>query len=242
MFRKFLALAVLMMGLAAPATAQETSGKAPPLLMLQQLPPTHPERIALAFHKLAGMEPDFKLWARTSPFLKDAKRMDHPTIISREENRLQRLWVEMNPAEPLVVRTRIQLDEYSTLQETLKLSEFTPQTFFAYSIYGESIAIVPKDIATFGTIRISKEQMEDMLQKTGGGQAMAELVLKPAVADGKAPFSKAGIDYWLLLAEIGEIRFWNLSSENPQLLWMHRADWYKPDQDERLLNLKEGGL
>jgi len=237
MFRVVLAM-VLLFGVAAlPVSAQDLE-KAPPLLMLKQLTPTHPERVILTFNHMAGIQPDFSAWARISPFLKNAKRVDHVSIIGREENRLQRLWVESDFTTPIIVQTRIQLDEYSTLQETLTLSEFTPKTFFSYNIYGQNVAIVPNDIATFGAIQIDKTQMEEMLQKTGGGQAVAELILKPVVADAKTPFVQAGIQYWLLLAEIGEIRFWNMSNDNPQLLWMHRADWYKPEQDESLLKLK----
>lgn len=241
MFRALVIFA-FMLALAVPAIAQDAAETKPPLLMLEQQDPTHPERILMAFHKLAGIEPDYAKWASKSPFLKSSRSNDSDMIISREQNRLSRLWVEYEPAnETIVVHTSVLLDEYSTIGEVLTLSEFTPKTFFSYNIYGESVAIVPKDIATFNKINISKVQMEEMLQKGRGSQVTAELILKPIVADGKTPFTQGDLSYWLLLAEIGEIRLWTLPTDGPpQLLWMHRADNFKPPVDPALLKLKQG--
>jgi len=210
-----------------------------PTLMLRKNQPTHPERILMAFYKVAGLQPDFLKWAEKSPFLKDAKAIDTNTITSRENNRMSQAFTELDATEPLVVEIKIRLDNYSTLQEVLKLSEFTPKTFFSYSLYDESVAIVPKDIANFGTIKISKVEMDEILEKSRGAEVTAELLLKPVVGDAKTPFVQGKQSYWLLLAEIGEIRFWSSGAE-PKLLWMHRADWFKPKEDKTLMNLKSG--
>ncbi len=138
-----------------------------------------------------------------------------------------------------VVQINVQLDDYSTLQEVLNLSEFTAKTFFSYSIYGQNVAIIPKDIAKFSGIKITKIEMDEMLAKAGGSEVKAELLLRPAVADAKEKFAIGGTQYWLLLADIGEIRFWNSAAE-PKLLWMYRADWYKPKEDKALMDLKSG--
>lgn len=241
MIRAFVCFLALLV-LAAPVSAQDKPAAGnPPLLMLTQYPPTHPERIVMAFHKIANMAPDFLSWGKQSPFLKDAKGVDQDAIISRETNRLQRAWSEFDLNDPLVVHTLIHLDNYSSIQEMLYISEFTPKTFFSYALYGENIAIVPKGIAGFSKISITKEQMDDILKKAGGGQVTAELLLKPVVADAKTPFVQNDTSYWLLLAEIGEIRFWSDRGGEPQLLWMNRADWFKPKDDKALMDLK-GGL
>jgi len=210
-----------------------------PTLMLKKNQPTHPERILMAFYKVAGEQPDFLKWAEKSPFLKDAKAMDNNTIISRENNRMAQAFAELDVTDPLVVEIKIRLDNYSTLQEVLKLSEFTPKTFFSYSLYDESVAIVPKGITDFGTIKITKAKMDEILEKSRGAEVTAELLLKPLNADAKTPFIQGKQSYWLLLADIGEMRFWSAGSD-PKLLWMYRADWFKPKEDKTLMNLKSG--
>jgi hypothetical protein len=210
----------------------------PPLLMLKQYPPTHPERIVMAFHKIAGLTPDFNVWAKKSPFLRTANPADRDSIVNRETNRLQQAWNDFNLDDLLIVHTMIHLDNYSTIQETLILSEFTPKTFFSFSMYDENVAIVPQGMANYGKIPFTKTQMDEMLKKAAGGQITAELLLKPAVADPKTPFVQNGTSYWLLLAEIAEIRFWSNRVDGPQLLWMHRADWYKPKENQGLMDLK----
>lgn len=232
------AFVLLSLSPAAMAEDAPVTQQTPPLLMVRQLDASHPERVLLAFHKIAGQEPDFLKWAKLSPFLQKASANDQDAIVSREDNRLRQAWSTFDANQPLVVHTRIQFDDYSTLQEILNLSEFTPKTFFSYSLYNENIAIVPNGIAKFGKIHISKTQMEDMLKKAGGGAVTAEILIKPVVADSKTPYMQDSIPYWLLLAEIAEIRFWNDRQEAPELLWMQRADWYKPKTDSNLLNLK----
>lgn len=248
MFRIFLVLLMLpALSLSSGAFAQDMpaaetkSVPSPPLLMLKQQTPAHPERVVLVFHKVAGLEPDFLSWARTSPFLQDTKDIDRDTIVSREDNRLRRAYSELDLSDPLVIHTKIHLDDYSTIQEILHLSEFTPKTFFSFSLYGENVAIVPKGIAQFGTLSIGKSEMDQMLEKAGSGQVTAELFLKPVVADPKTPFMHNHTAYWLLLAEIGEIRFWSNKGQ-PDLLWMYRADWYKPKENSVLMDLKNQGL
>jgi len=238
------ALCLTAAGAVSPASAQDpkmTMGEGPTLL-LKQYAPSHPEHMAIAFYKVAGLAPDYMAWAKESPFLRSAKNMDRDAIVSREDNRLRRAFAEFDMDAPLVVHTNINLDDYSTLQEMLEISEFTPKTFFSYSIYGENIAIIPKGITNFSKLQITADKMNEMLAKSGGNKVKAELLLKPAVADAKEPFVYNHINYWLLLSEIAEIRFWSPKEERPELLWSWRADWYQPKEDNRLLDLKSGGI
>lgn len=238
----FLALALSAALTVLPARAQEeTAAAAPktsaPVLMLKRYEASHPEKFLLAFNKIAGLQPDFLEWAAKSPFLDNAKESDHDAILSRENNRLSQAFSAFDAQEPLVANVKIRLDDYSTLQEVLNLSEFTPKTFFSYSIYGRNVAVVPKGIDKFGKLALPKADMETMLAKSSGSDVVAEILLKPVVADAKATFDIGGTAYWLLLCEIGEIRFWSSDSE-PQLLWMYRADWFKPKEDKALMDLK----
>ena len=207
-------------------------------LLLKQNLPTHPEHILLAYFKLAGIHPDFTKWAALSPFLDNAKDSEIGPIISRESNRLSLAYTQYDVGTPIDVHTSINLDDYSTLNGVLNFNEFSARTFFTYSLYGENIAIVPRDIKNFATIPMTKDKMDVMLGKARGSRITAELLLKPTVADSKAPFLHDGAEYRLLLADIAEIRFWTPDKTEPQLLWTWRADWYTPKTDQQLLDLK----
>ena len=230
--------------LMASAHAQEakaTASKAAPVLMLAQDKPTHPEKILLTFYKLAGLAPNFQDWAAKSPFLKGVSSQDDAkVIINRESNRLSQAFSATGGDSVMVVHTSVLFDEYSTLQERLHMSEFTPLTFFSFDMYGQSVAVVPKDITHFSDIKITRAQMDEMLAMAGGGKVTAEFILKPVVADAKTPFIREGRAYWLLLAEIAELRFWSEGAQ-PKLLWMQRADWYKPQESSEPFGLKPAG-
>ncbi|MBU6235854.1 MAG: hypothetical protein KGQ41_08415 [Alphaproteobacteria bacterium] len=243
-----LRIIALLLCLLAPAAswAQEASAPAHktsvPQLLLKEYEASHPEKMILAFNKVAGQQPDFLEWAKHSPFLEGAKNSDKDAIISRETNRLQQAYASLDITQPLIVRAKINLDEYSTMQEMLTLNEFTPKTFFSYNIYGQKVAVIPQDIAKFHTIKLGSAEMEEILSKAGSNQVIAELLLKPAVADAKAPFVVEGTPYWLLLAQICEIRFWAKKEDKGELVWFYRADWYKPEADKALMDLKSGGF
>jgi len=222
------------------AQAQQAPKAEAPAVMLTMMTASHPEHVLLAFEKTAGLQPNFQTWAALSPYLEKANDADVPAIINRESNRLSRAYAEFDLSQPLVVHTTVHLDNYSTINGVLHLNEFTTATFFTYTIYGENVAIVPKDIASFGTLSIPKARMDEMLGKARGSNVTAELLLKPTVADAKTPFEYNHKDYSLLLAEIAEIRLW-APGITPQLVWNYRADWYQPKIDQTLMNLKPDG-
>lgn len=252
MTRILIFLCALAMTVAAPAYAQDIPAKAtekdskstssdlPPLLMLNRGTPTHPEKVILTWYKMVRQTPDFLVWAKKSPFLRKANIIDHDTIINREANRLQQDWNDLDTSQLLNIQTVIHLNNYSTLQEQLIVNEFTSKTFFSFMMYDENIAVVPRDIARFNKIKITKAQMDDMLKKAGGGQIMAELLLKPIEADAKTPFIHGKMSYWLVLGQVMEIRFWSKNEGKNELLWMERDPAYQPREDKSLLDLKSG--
>ncbi len=227
-------------GANAPVTAPVTPDPGPPLLMLTRGKPTHPERLVMLWYKMVGQTPDFMAWAKKSPFLKKAHADDYDTIVNNETNRLQQEWNEFDPTDMINVQVRINLNRYSTLQEMLTLNEFTPSTFFSFMMYDINVAIVPQGIAEFHKMKKSKAEMNTMLEKAGGGQVTAEILLKPIQADSKTPFRHNKLSYWLILGKIQEMRFWSTANNQDTLLWMHRADDYHPAEDKSLLDLKAG--
>jgi len=245
-------LAALLLSLAASAPAAATSQPAPAeqeradnppargdiTALMTRLQPSHPETVLIDYQKMIGLEPDYAGWAAASPYLDSAKSIDVEAIKTREENRLRRAYAEANPKDDiLVVHANLPLDQYSTIQGVLVLDAFSPTTFFRYSLYGKSVALVPKDISNFHKIEISQEKMNDILGKVENNRVEAEILLRPIAADGKAPIMQDGQEYWLLMGDICEIRFWGKRNDTTQLVWFYRAPSYTPAQDKKLLDL-----
>ncbi len=199
--------------------------------------PSHPEKILIDYQKMADVEPDYVHLASISPFLRNTKPMDADAIKMREENRLRRVYAEADPKNDIiVVHTELPLNQYSTISETLLLPQFSSTTFFRFAAYDKNIALVPKDIDKFAKLEISKQKMNEIIGVTNGGAVRAELFLRPIAADGREPLREGNVDYWLLMGEVAEIRFWSQTA-NPQVVWFYRAPWYKPQQDKKLLDL-----
>lgn len=220
------------------AHGADTTATPGPMVIKNRNTPTHPEKIIMAWYKQAGLTPSFEKWAALSPFLDEAKDSEIQAIVNRELNRLSKSFTEFDASKPLIVHTRLNLDDYSTIKNELTFSEFSPATFFAYSLYGEHVAIVPRDIKNFTVLPLTKDKMDDLLGKSGGSRITAELLLKPTLADTKEPFPHDKVNYRLMLADIAEINFWTYDERNPQLLWTWRADWYQQKENNELLDLK----
>lgn len=230
----FLSYALFHVGMAHAAS------EVLPKVVMTQSQATHPEKLLLLYYKLSGKEPPLQAWVAQSPFLQGAIDSDKNVIMAREEARLKEVAAMQSPTDVINVHTKINLNNYSTLQGKLFLAEFNEKTFFNYSIYGENVAIVPQDIKNFSEIDIPKTQMEEILRKNPRTEVTAEIILQPLHADKETPFVFENKNYWLLLARIAEIRFWSNATE-PVLLWRYKADWYQPAGNKKLLELKKDG-
>lgn len=210
---------------------------------VKTLEETHPERIVFTHYKLARTEPDFDAFAKTSPLVTAAQDIDKSAMIIAEYNRIRNIYSLHDEKAPIVIHTHLQVDEYSSLQDLIVFDELNGKTYFQIPFYDEKIAIVPKDIARFNRIKISKARADEMFKALSGSTSLAaEFILKPLYADRKEPFIHNDQEYWLMLADIAEVRLWAPDSqddadEDDTLVWYHRADWYKPEDKQNL-----GGL
>lgn len=200
---------------------------------------SNPERILLAHYKLSKSEPDIGNMAKLSPRVERAQDIDKSAMTISEYNRMNNRFNLLNPKEPIVVYTSLDLDEYSSLQNLIVFDELNDKTFFKFPVYGENIAIVPKDIEKFNRISISKERANTMFEDLSGSQSIeAEFILVPEYADHKQPFIHEETEYWLMLARIVEIRLWaDTNKESLKLSWYYRDPTYKPADNQNL-----GGL
>lgn len=195
---------------------------------------THPEKVVFTHYKLAKSEPDFDHFAKISPLVEQAQEIDKSAMIIAEYNRIRNAFSLHDEKAPFVIHTTLLVDEYSSLQNLIAFDELNEKTYFHVPFYGEKIAIVPKNIADFGRIKMSKQRANAMFEALGTSKELnAEFILKPVFADRKEPFVHNEESFWLMLADIAEIRLW----AGTELAWYYRADWYKPEDKQNLGNL-----
>jgi hypothetical protein len=200
---------------------------------------THPETIVMVAYKLAKKEPSYEQWAPLSPNVEKADSANKETVQRNEMMRLKVGFDTLDITQPIVIQTKISLDKYSTLTGVMGLPEFNSRTYFKYSMYGQNIAIVPKDIVRFSKLQIDQNTINDFLTKTSGNrELLGEILIRPLVSDMNSPFVDEGYSYNLLMGDIAEFRLWGAGSAGPVLLWFYRADWYKPRENKDLLDLK----
>lgn len=256
-------LTCFFIGLTSPAIAQiESEDQLPPVQIAQETfvtpmkgeevlpdiqrhPKSNPERVIFTQYKLAKTPAPIDQFAKLSPRVERAQDIDKSAMTISEYNRMTNRYNLMNAKEPVVVYTTLQVDEYSSLQNLIVFDELNDKTFFRYPVYNEYIAIVPKGIEKFGRIHISKPAADKMFKDLSGTKYLtAEFILTPEYADRKTPFSYEDNDYWLMLADIAEVRLWSRiddkNDEENRLVWFYRNPNFKPKDKDGLGGLYSG--
>lgn len=205
---------------------------------VKMLPKTNPETILFAHYKLSQSTPDMDSFAKMSPRVERAQEIDKSAMTISEYNRMTNRFNLLDPKKPIVIHSVLGLDEYSSLQNMLVFDELNDKTYFKFPVYGENIGIVPKDITKFNRLRISKASADKMFADLGGGHGiLAEFILIPEYADRKTPFVHDETEYWLMLAQVAELRLWSKTGKEQKLAWYYRDPHYKPEDKNNL-----GGL
>ena len=247
--QKLFLLLIGLLTVSSPIHAQQTEDMSD-LLQAQQAKPmaeqdilpelkihkkTNPEVVIFTHYKLAKSIPNIDEFAKLSPRVKKAQEIDKSAVTIAEYNRMNTRYNMLNAQNPIVVHTTLKLDEYSSLQDLIVFDELNDKTYFNYPVYNENVAIIPKNVSKFNRIKISKSNADHMFKTVGNSQSvLAEFVLLPEYADRKKPFTKDGVDHWLMLARIAEIRLWSPDTKNPKLLWAYRHPSYQPSDKQAL--------
>jgi len=201
---------------------------------VQKLRKIHPEKILFTHYKLSQKTPDFEHFAKTSPVVEKAQEIDKAAMTYSEYNRIYNAFHLHDEKEPFVIHTKLGVNQYSSLQDLIVFDELHEKTYFRIAFYGEDIAIVPKDIVNFSHIKISKPRANNMFKALSGSKALqAEFLLKPVYADRREPFVHDDKSYWLMLAELAEIRLW----ASDELVWFYRSESYQPEDKSNLKDL-----
>jgi hypothetical protein len=209
-----------------------------PLIPLRLGRNTHSVDIGGIFYTKAQKDPDFRAWVREMPAVKEALDIDRAEIFRREYNRTVKAFREIKTDKDIYVVSKINFDEYSELQGIQIINAFSRETFFRYSAFGENFAVIPNNIHRFHTIAIDPKRRQEMIAKNAYGQTFrVEVIVRIRHVDANKPMAINGQDYWLMLADIGAVRLWTDSDENPELLWRYKADWFIIEDNQELLDL-----
>jgi hypothetical protein len=241
---KFILSIICLVTMASPAVAQSGAGQSQPLKPmadmeilpdLKQHKKTNPEVVIFTQYKLSKNLPNIDEFAKLSPRVAKAQEIDKSAVTIAEYNRMSNRYNMMDVNQPIVVHTTLELDEYSSLQDLIVFDELNEKTYFNFPVYKENIAVIPKNVARFNSIKISKSAAEKMFKAVGNSRdIIAEFVLIPEYADRKTPFTMNNVDYWLMLGKIAELRLWSSDKENPKLVWFYRSPTYKPEDNKAL--------
>jgi len=222
--------------LTAPQTQKLPEAEIFPAVKLQRK--THPEKIIFTHVKKGGLELDVDNFAKASPNYLKAKDIDKSAILFSEYTRLANNFGLHDQNSPIIVHTRVELDEYSSLQDLIKFDEFDEKTFFAYSIYNYAVGVIPENVKQFSALELSKKRADALFKSAGtDGRITAEFMLIPTLADTKNSMTINGQETWLLATRIAEFRLWGRNEGTDILLWFHRAPWYSPEDKGNINDL-----
>lgn len=233
---------------ATSALAQQTTTPITPLASDATIPAVTigqrvtGETMLMYAYKLAKQEPPYEKWAPKASTVSHAPATERDSVARTEMMREKVAFDTLDMTVPVIIQARLGIDKYSTLTETMGIEEFSDHTYFRFSSYGENVALIPKDITKFSRLNIPKMKMESFLTATNGNRdLLAEILIRPKIADMQHPFVADGVNYYLVMGDIVELRMWGSGAKGPELLWFYRSPEFKPQDRSDLLNLK-GGL
>lgn len=217
--------------------------KESPLLAVKMGRPTQPLEIASLFYKKAGTEPDFRAWTENNLQYQNALEVDKKKVFTKVYNHIVKRFRELPEDSMINVQPQIWLGEYSDMQSIQVIDSFHERTYFSFDANGEGFAVIPKNMERFHQIFMTPERHQEMTKKTAGDSRLrAEIVMKIIQIDKEKPYElNDEKKYWLLAAEIAEIRLWNMDKEKPALLWRYREPWYKGYTDVEIMRLYDEG-
>ncbi len=209
-----------------------------PLIALRIRDATAPLEIASIFYKKIGHRPDFKRWAEHSRRYREAGELDKKEVFLQEYNKIVQSFREIKEDAVVTVRSKVYFGEYSELQSIQKIDAFNKDAFFKYDAAGDYFGIIPNGLERFKLIYLEPDRRKAMIAQSGGSNAfVAEIALKINRVDAREPLDIKGYPFWLMLADIVEIRIWAPDLAEPRLLWRYQAENYEPEENVELMKL-----
>lgn len=197
------------------------------------IPATPAKDIALLFHKIAGMEPDYEEWAKTTQDYitavddrKDAVLKDQALALSLDYGGVDKYSTDV------IVRTQIAVKIDDTKKKKGLVLDFKADgpLFFPYQYIDKNYALIAQNIDLLKFIPLGKLEASYIKNKISAhGKTYMVLKIRPYKVDASAPTKIFDQYFWPLLGRIASIHLYNRELET---LWSWTADWYIEEQEQ----------
>lgn len=198
---------------------------------------TKDQYVAMLYYKMAGKVPDFDVWAEAAR-QNNAGTVSFGEVVATEDaaREMAQVFNLISYGEPVIVERLFYLPPYSQTYQGYFIDQFNNDTYFGYSFAGENFAIIPNNIETRQWLQVSPQDAAIIEQyaKKNDREIRMVMTLNPKVADKQGTVFIDDKNYWLLLAEMGSIRFY--TADGSRLLWESRKQAADPSVNN-MLNL-----
>lgn len=207
-------------------------------------PPTTAEDIGFTFYKMANAAPDYETIIKANPDYKNTPPESQAAFLEQQKLQMQLRFTNYNPENKLItIRSAIYIDAKvgvpAGLNIAFKKKEITTPNndpiFFPYPFGPQMVAVIANGIENYKYIRLSPIEASNAARKIDGNTATMVVQILPKYVDAQRPFmSSDNMPVWLMMGDIAQIIFFN---DNAETIWSYQADWYKPTDDYRLMQL-----
>jgi hypothetical protein len=184
--------------------------------------PVSSELVAILWHRLAGVKPDFEAWALQSAEVKKASEYEKAAVQARVAAALQQSFSLLVPGDQIIAELPATLSDYSLKNKGYLIENFTPGTFIKFSYDGQNFGVVPRALMDQQWIPVedlAAKGIDDLRKasKTGTDVTLT-LFLAPKNASPK-PVKIDDAEWRVLSADIVGAAIFD---ERGQMLWKRR--------------------
>lgn len=201
--------------------------------------------VAVIFHKMTGQMPKFENWAKYDPaYRKPMTELERQQYLQEKPKELADAFRLVTLNEPLRVKFIGTLSGYSFDTEGYVVTNFTEDTYFAYSFAGREYAIIPQGLSEHQWLPVTglaAENIERTLSgRPGPRNVMMMISLQPTYANKDAPMELDGKKRYLISAKVADIALVSCPKSGPcKTLWSEGSREYRQEEKNELLNLKQ---
>ncbi|TVQ82531.1 MAG: hypothetical protein EA357_08745 [Micavibrio sp.] len=189
---------------------------------LRPTPQTDALYITMLFHKMAGYQPDFDLWVKSS---EEYQRTPSPQKTAYMNERLDVFYdyyTRVSPEDPIVVHIDMRLEPYDAEAGGFPVSGINQEVFFRYTHQGGHFAVIPTNIEEYKVYRMPLREMQRRapgFNTERGGMVTLHFHMTPHSINTEHPALLSNIPHWMLAAEIHEVQLWSQGSRRPLWIW-----------------------
>jgi len=179
-----------------------------PALADEYFPETTSFEIALLYHKMIGVTPDFTQLAKQSPVYIEAPEIGKDIILEDQEKHLEMLFYTLSKNKPIAIIDNLSATRHEEDgKEIYTLSEMDESLHYIYDLAGNAYIIFVRNASELKNLyKLSNRQRAEM-QKIVNSKVKvgAEIVLKPVAAD-VTPVNYQNEEMHMILADISVLR------------------------------------